>query len=58
MPKQPNEYPRFSFRLNEELLKWLEEYAKKQDKSKGTVIKELLEDARRRNVENLEGELK
>ena len=58
MPKQPNDYPRFSFRLSEELLKWLEEYAKKQDKSKGTVIKELLEDARRRNVENLEGELK
>ena len=47
MGKQPNDYPRFTFRLSEELLEWLEECAKKQGKSKGTIIKELLEDARR-----------
>ena len=58
MSKQPNDYPRFTFRLSEEMLTWLEEYAKKQDKSKGTVIKELLEDARRRKMESLEGDPK
>ena len=47
MRKKPNDYPKFSFRLSEDLLKWLEECAKKQGKSKGTLIKELLEDARR-----------
>ena len=49
MAKNPNDYTRFYFRINDDLLDWLREYSKRKNKSMSRIIKENLETIRKQD---------
>ena len=55
MAKNPNDYARFYFRINDDLLNWLREYSKRTNKSMGGIIKESLENIRKQDEQPNEG---
>ena len=49
MVKKPSDYPRLNIRISEEMHSWLRDYAKRQDKSMSTILKEYLEELKRKD---------
>ena len=58
MPKHPNDYPRFYMRMNVDMLGWLKDYAQRKSISMTGIIKEQLEQLRRKDKGRAQREAK
>jgi predicted HicB family RNase H-like nuclease len=49
MRKKPSDYPRLNLRISEEMHNWLRDYARRQGKSMSAILKEHLNELRRKD---------